>query len=140
MNRIICIGNRYIAQDAAGPAVYDYLQGQELPPQVEVIDGGVGGLALLRFMENVYRVIFVDQTCGFTETMVVMRGVDVADLAERYDHAAGLPYLLRIFPQVCEGMLPEIAVIGIGPDPAPILIRTAARQALQMATDMEMGG
>jgi Ni,Fe-hydrogenase maturation factor len=38
--RIICIGNRHVAGDAAGPQVYERLRERALPPGVELVDGG----------------------------------------------------------------------------------------------------
>ena len=45
--RIICVGNRLVAADAAGPQVHDRLAGRPLPPGVELVDGGLQGLDLL---------------------------------------------------------------------------------------------
>ena len=65
MKRIICIGNCYTPDDAAGPKVYDRLLQCALPNDIEVIDGGLAGLNLLRFIDNAERVVFVDNVSGF---------------------------------------------------------------------------
>ena len=47
MKRIICVGNRHSAADAAGPLVYERLARMERPLDIEVIDGALAGLDLL---------------------------------------------------------------------------------------------
>ncbi len=141
MKRIICIGNRYVREDAAGPAVHRRLLRGALPPDVEVIDGGLAGLDLLRFVEGAARVVFVDAVRGLGPSerpngagVVVLEAADAAALAtDRYDHGAGLPYLLRILPQVCEGALPPVLLVGIEGTADDAVIDRAAALALQAA-------
>jgi len=136
MRRIICIGNRYAAQDAAGPAVYDHLRRLQLPAGLELIDGGLAGLDLLRYLEDAELVVFVDSVSGFgaPNTVLILAEEEVAVLASsRYDHSAGLAYLLRILPEVCEGVLPQVRLIGIEGDPDQAAIGEAATLALKIA-------
>ncbi len=119
MKQIICIGNRYVAQDAAGPRVYDFLMRQTLPDDIAVIDGGLMGLDLLRFLEKAARVVFVDRCVGTdgADPVVVLEANDIiAEMSDRFDHAAGLPYLLRVLPLVCKGALPYVTCVGIAGD------------------------
>ena len=111
---VICLGNRYVPGDDVGCRVFDYLTRGAMPPGVEIIDGGLCGLDLLRLVEGKSRVVFVDAVAGIAETgvMVVLSREQVADYAGRYGHGAGLPYLLRLLPQVCRPPLPEIALVG----------------------------
>lgn len=139
MRRIICIGNRYAAQDAAGPRVYERLLQSTLPPDVEVIDGGLAGLNLLRFVEGAEQVVFVDQVSGFghnkdaSSEIVVLGAADVAALTEtQYKHSAGLAYLLHILPEVCEGTVPHILVVGIEGQLDEGIIDQAASLAMQI--------
>lgn len=116
MRRIICIGNRYVPEDAIGPFVYERLRRSPLPDDVELIDGGLAGLNLLRLLEGAKRVVFVDRTVGLgaVDEIVVLDAARVAALAEGpFQHSAGLPYLLRMLPAVCEGPLPEIWLVGV---------------------------
>lgn len=136
--RIICIGNRLVAPDAAGPAVYEHLQGMELPAGVEVIEGGLAGLALLPFLEQGGRVIFVDAVAGFSlpGTVVVLdQQTIIASLDDdHYDHDAGLPYLLSVLPRVCDGELPEeIVLVGVEAEFDAPLIEKAAELSLLIA-------
>lgn len=139
MRRIICIGNRYVPEDAAGSRVYERLRRSPLPDDVELIDGGLAGLGLLRLLEGVERVIFVDRTIGLGDDgVVVLDAAQVAALAEGpFEHSAGLPYLLRVLPAVCEGPLPQIWLVGVESD-KPEEERTideAASLALKLAVD-----
>ncbi len=138
--RIICIGNSLISCDAAGPAVYQYLKTLETPAGVEIIEGGLAGLSLLPFLEQGGRIIFVDAVTGFAppETVVILDQQDViATLGEgRYDHEAGLPYLLAVLPRVCEGELPEeVIIVGVEGELTSPVIAEAAELSLSIAVN-----
>lgn len=143
--RIICVGNRYVSEDAAGPKVYERLLQGVLPLDVEVIDGGLAGLNLLRFVEGAERVVFVDSISGFIRPnenkeneneIVVLEAADVASVAgNRYEHSAGLAYLLRVLPDVCEGIIPHILLVGIEGQLDEKVIDEVAALALKIALD-----
>ena len=113
-NAIICLGNRYVAGDDVGCRVFDRLSSGELPEEMELVDGGLCGLDLLRLVEGRRRVVFVDALAGLADagSVVVLSREQVAAYAGGYGHGAGLPYLLRLLPQVCATPLPEIALVG----------------------------
>jgi hydrogenase maturation protease len=128
MKRIICVGNRHQSHDAAGPLVYDRLIRMQLPPDVEVIEGALAGLDLLRFMEGAQRVVFVDAVSGLESEngIVVLSAEEAAQNADQtYSHAAGLGYLLRVIERVCEGPVPEICLVGIAGVPDEDMIAAA---------------
>lgn len=143
--RIICIGNRYIPEDAAGSKVYERLLQGALPLDVEVIDGGLAGLNLLRFVEGAERVVFVDSVSGFIQPnenkenengIVVLEAADVAPVAgSRYEHSAGLVYLLRVLPDVCDGIVPHMLLVGIEGQPDEEVIDKAAALAVKIAVE-----
>jgi hydrogenase maturation protease len=138
MKRIICVGNRYHPEDAAGPLVYERLAQTERPPGVEVIDGALTGLDLLRFVEQTERVVFVDavSALGPPGTIIVLRADEVSGNAGAvYDHSAGLAYLLRVLPRVLAGPVPEIFLVGIEGIPARGTIRAAADLCLSIAAE-----
>lgn len=138
MKRIICIGNCYTPEDAAGPKVYDRLLQHTLPHDIEVIDGGLAGLNLLRFMDGAERVVFVDNVSGFGQPneIIVLEAEDVVTFAGNgYDHSSGLAYLLRVLPEVCEGSVPQILLMGIEVDPDDGTIDKAASLALKIAVE-----
>ena len=136
MKRIICIGNRYVDQDASGPRVYDLLTGRKnRSSDVEIIDGGLGGIHLIPFFEDCEKVILVDQIKddGQSDGIVVMDASEVAATAEHhFGHASGAGYLLRMLPRACEGDLPEISIVGISGNPDGGMIQRAAELTLRM--------
>ena len=123
MNRIICIGNKYIPGDDIGPRVYDHLSRQRLPDNVQVIDGGLAGLNLLQFVESARRVVFVD---------ALEKANPTGGRAVPYDHAAGLDYLLQVIPAVCKETPPEIILLGIESDADEQTIALAAEACLKI--------
>ena len=58
--RIIGIGSPLRGDDGVGVVLAERLAQSPLPGHVEVIDGGLGGLALLDAFETVERVILLD--------------------------------------------------------------------------------
>lgn len=138
MNRaIVCIGNRLVAEDQAGLLVYDRLRHGLLPRGVDLVEGGLAGLNLLPLLERGGRVIFVDQVRGFSEgdSIVILRSEEIlaAGTAVHFDHQAGLPYLLAVLPQVCEGeMAEEVALVGLEGQCSPATIEKAAALCIAM--------
>ncbi len=138
---IICIGNRFVPADAAGPAVYDRLLELRLSADdLDIVDGGLQGLNLLPLLERGGRVIFVDAVSGFADTdgdrVVLLDGSELAALPspQGFDHGAGIGYLLAVLPQVCDGEMPrEIALVGIEGTYDAQLIDRAARLSIEVA-------
>ncbi|MBI5490272.1 MAG: hydrogenase maturation protease [Deltaproteobacteria bacterium] len=130
MTRIVCVGNRWVAADAAGPRVHDRLAAAPLPPGVEVIDGGLGGLALAPLVDGADRVVFVDAVEGFAApgAVVVLEGPALDAIpVEPFGHGAGLAWLLRALPLVCETAVPRVAVVGLeGPVDDDAVARASA--------------
>ncbi len=118
INRIICIGNSLVETDSAGIEVYERLRLKAIPEHTELIEGGLAGLNLLSFLEDVSTVVFVDSVSGFTSPgeIVVLNEKEIkAELNDlQYGHAAGIPYLLALLPAVCEGELPDrVFLVGL---------------------------
>ena len=136
--RIICVGNRYRSEDSAGPMVYDQLVSDRLPRDIEVIDGGLAGLNLLRFIHGADRVVFIDAVNGFgpSSSVIVLDAKDASRHADTiFGHSAGLSYCLRVLPEVHDGKLPEIFVVGIEGTTDPDIILKAARMSLKIAAE-----
>ena len=138
MIRVICIGNRLEPRDAAGPALHDLLRERQLPPGVELVDGGLGGLDLLPLVEGAERVIFVDAVDAPGQDPGVAR-LDAQEVASQatggYGHQAGLPFLLRALPLACDAAPPPVEVVGIVGPPAPETLSLAADLCLELATE-----
>ncbi|MDD5240233.1 MAG: hydrogenase maturation protease [Sulfuricella sp.] len=132
---IICLGNRYVADDDVGCRVFDCLIGSAIPQGIEIFDGGLCGLDLLRLVEGRRRVVFVDALAGVADAgdIVVLNREQVAGYAGRYGHGAGLPYLLRLLPQVCAAPLPEIALVGAEGAMDEPAVRALAERSMEVA-------
>ena len=137
MKRIICIGNRYHPEDDAGALVYERLARMRLPADVEVIDGGLGGLDLLRFVEGAGRVVFVDAAAGGPRGAMAVWTADEIErqTPDAYGHAAGLAYLLSAARIAADGLLPEMLILGLAPAPDGDAVRTAADLCLSLAAE-----
>lgn len=136
---IICIGNRFVAGDAAGPAVYDRLQQmQPLPADIEIIDGGLRGLNLLPLLEKGGRIVFVDAVSGYglPGQIVLLDQQEIVNTMTEcsFDHNAGLAYLLAVLPKVCDGEMPEeIVLVGLEDEYTPQAVERAASLCLDVA-------
>lgn len=115
--RIIGIGNPLMGDDGAGIAAAQRLQQAGLGPEVEVIDGGTAGLALLDLMEGAARVVLVDavrmglapgQVCCFTPAQMILHP-DSAGGA----HGGGLAEVLALGEVM--NLLPPLRIWGIEP-------------------------
>ena len=117
MKRIVCVGSRLVAGDGAGPAVYDLLASRPLPAGVELIDGALGGLSLLRMAEGAEGLVFVDAVSGFGKPgeVLLLPAAEVAAEATSDGHAGGLPFLLAVLPRVCEDPPGNVMVVGLEP-------------------------
>lgn len=58
--RIIGVGNPLRGDDGVGCACVAHLAGRPLPPGVEAVDAGAGGLALLHLLDDAAGVVVVD--------------------------------------------------------------------------------
>lgn len=138
--RIICIGNPYHPDDWVGPAVYAALRQETIERDIELVDGGLHGLDLLRLMEDVEQVVFADTLVASGESggaadcdaPQVLYDPRAGDARLAFDHAGGLAYLLRAAPLVLD-RLPRTAVIGMAASGGRHRIAELARLCLSIA-------
>jgi len=137
---IICIGNRFVAGDEAGPLVFDQLQNRpDLPEGIRLIEGGLAGLNLLPLLETGGRIVFVDAVKGFSDSggVIIVEHEDILNSTSQlhFDHAAGLPYLLAVLPRVYDGELPDdILLVGLEGECTSQMIEYAADISITIAT------
>jgi hydrogenase maturation protease len=135
VRKIVCIGNRYREEDTFGPLVHDALTIREIPGDIELIDGGLAGLDLLRVFDNAEAVVFVDAARGLDRRhWPILLSVEQASApaGERFDHAAGLPYLLRAMRETCAGSPPVVHVIACEGEPIDGAVEAAADMCLRL--------
>ncbi|OPY28078.1 MAG: hydrogenase 2 maturation endopeptidase [Methanocella sp. PtaU1.Bin125] len=58
--KVLGVGNALVGDDGFGPRVIEELQKRELPANVELIDAGVGGMAILSWIEDADKIVIVD--------------------------------------------------------------------------------
>jgi hydrogenase maturation protease len=116
---VLVAGNPSMGDDGLGPAVLRRLaEGWQLPAGVQLVDGGLGGMALLPVVEDAHRLIVVDAISrgGEPGTPVSLRR---EELPTRYGvrlspHQVGLSDVFAL--AALRGTLPEAAVaIGLEP-------------------------
>lgn len=138
--RILCIGNRFVGEDDFGPRVYDTLAGMERPAGVDIVDGGLAGLNLLRYLEDGKPVVFVDAVSGFApvgEITVIDGDIIARQATGKFGHEAGLPFLLHVLPAVVDNPPPRIRLIGCEGGASDDMVLDAARLSLQLALEVQ---
>ncbi len=136
MKRIICIGSAFQDGDSAGARVFARLLDTDLPEDLEVVDGGLRGLDLLRLVETSERVAFVDTVSGFAAPgeVVGLEGDSLGEIAtEGYGHGGGFSYFLRALPQLARKPVP-VCLVGLEAPASERSITEAARRAVAFAT------
>jgi hydrogenase maturation protease len=58
--KVLGIGNILVGDDGLGPRVLEELEKREIPANVELIDAGVGGMAILSWIEDADKIIIID--------------------------------------------------------------------------------
>lgn len=117
---VLGLGNPLLADDGIGIEVLDRLRRDwELPPEVELVDGGVWGLSLLPEIEDADRLLLVDAIDLDRKpgTLVVLERDDLPAFLDGKlsTHQVGLRDLLAL--AVLRGTLPRPTVaMGLQPE------------------------
>ena len=117
---ILGLGNPLRGDDGVGPRIVEELSGRQLPQGVQVLDGGNGGLDLLRVLEGWRRVVVVDAAeVGQDPGEFVRFTPEEVRLAEAPNslslHNAGLGEALAL-AEALEQRMPEIVIFGVQPE------------------------
>lgn len=116
---VLGIGNILIKDEGIGVRVAEQMMKMSLPPDVEVIDGGTGGLDLLYAVENREKVIVVDAVKTGSPPGTLFRFTD-KDLGEKKGtlrSAHGIDFSDVISASVYFKTKPEeIVFLGIEPE------------------------
>jgi hydrogenase maturation protease len=116
---ILGLGNPLRGDDGVGPRIVEDLTHQNLPEGVTALDGGTGGLDLLRLMERWERVVIVDAAdVGRKPGEYVRFTPDEVRLARAAStlslHHAGLSEVLAL-ADALDLDLPEMVIFGVQP-------------------------
>jgi hydrogenase maturation protease len=142
--RVIACGNPLMGNDGAGPSVMALL-GKE-HPDLDVVDGGTGGLGLIPLMEGYDRIVIVDATSGMGEIgeVRVFRGMPPGGVSSLSFHELGIPEALALGRTL--GITPDVIIVGIEGgtmpgfsgemDPA---VRAAIPEACRIVLEMVRG-
>lgn len=141
---IIGIGNVLLGDEGVGIHVIRKLGKQALPPDVELLDGGTGGLQLIGKMQEHQRIIMVDASLdAFEEGAIrVLKPRFASDFPPSLSaHDVGLRDMVEAM--ALTGNLPEITLIAISIKEIGDLslelsgpIRAAADRAAQLIVKM----
>lgn len=117
---ILGIGNILMKDDGVGVYVAQKMMNMALPPDVEVMDGGVKGLDLMYYIEGRKKVIVVDTVTLDDVPGSIYRFTD-KDLAEkkqflRTAHGIDFYDVVKMTEQFSEKKPGEIIFIGIVPE------------------------
>ena len=93
MVRIICIGNRFYYPDDFGIVVYEDLLSMEIQKDIELVEGGVGGMNLALYFEDDVKILIVD--FGADEKKILTQDDIHSMKIDTFDHANAFLYLLK---------------------------------------------
>lgn len=118
---ILALGNPLRGDDGVGAAVLDALRGADLPPGVDLLDGGTAGLESVLLMQGYQRAVIIDAAemgrepgawVRFTPDQVALASGDMGEMGTL--HMAGLAEALTLGAAL--GVLPaEIVIFGVQP-------------------------
>lgn len=114
---VIGIGNLLLMDEGVGVHVVRELERKDLPPEVEVIDGGTSTMELLPIFQERERIIVIDAVKGGGEPGAVYR-ITPEELEAEQDrplslHQVGLLDVLGMARQL--GPVAEVVIIGVEP-------------------------
>ncbi len=114
---IIGVGNLILRDEGVGVHVVRELETRELPPQVEVLDGGTALMDLLPVIHKAERIIVIDALQAGGEPGTIYRVCPDDLMGETENplslHQVGLLEVLGMVRQL--GGDPEVVIIGVEP-------------------------
>jgi len=115
---VIGVGNLLLADEGIGIHAVDELKKENLPPFVEIIDGGTAGIDLLFLLEDANYAIIIDCVEAGTEPGTILR-IPVEELVLQPPaqvislHDINLVEVLSMAKSL--GKLPETVIFGVQP-------------------------
>jgi len=129
-----------MGNDTAGLLVMALLR--ERHPELDVVDGGTGGLGLIPLMEGYDRIVIVDATSGLGEIgqVRVIREIPPDGIPSLSLHELGIPEVLALARTL--GITQEVIVVGIEGGHVPVFsgeMDPAVRAAIPAACRAVLG-
>jgi hydrogenase maturation protease len=115
---ILGVGNVLLSDEGVGVHVANRLMEMELPPNVEVIEGGTHGFRLMNIVTEADRLVVVDAVKGGASPGSIYR-FDIKDAPSYPDvfktsaHQIGILEVIHLSELV--GRIPETTIIGVEP-------------------------
>ena len=139
---VIGLGNPLMGDDGAGVAALERLREEwELPPEVELVDGGTWGMNLLPLVESVRRLILVDaiRSGGRPGTLTVLERHELP----RYFSLKLSPHQIDLREVLAlaelRGLLPEeLVAVGIEPERVEMELRLSPRVQAGLAKVVDL--
>ena len=113
--RIIGLGNPLMGDDGLGIAAIERLQLARLPADVELLDGGCGGLSLLPLLEECRQALIIDAAdfCAPAGSIKILSGQELDKIPPQTSrpssHQPGLADILHLSNRL--GQLPRLSLI-----------------------------
>lgn len=115
---ILGVGNELLSDEGVGVYVAKELEKKEIPPGVEVFEGGTDGFGLLHIISDTDYLIVIDSVKGGGEPGSIYRfdikdAPSCPDLFKTSVHQIGILEVINLSDLI--GKTPETVVIGIEP-------------------------
>jgi len=115
---VIGVGNYLLGDEGVGIHIVNRMKEHSLPEKVEVVDGGVGGLFLLEFLEKAEKVILVDAVLGggkpgdvYIVNSEELERSKIKSLSSLHDMTVQL--LVKVAKEL--NVLPKLFLVGVEP-------------------------
>jgi len=129
---ILGIGNYLMADEGLGVHLAERINKEELPPGVDVLDGGTGGFHLLEYFEQYERVIIIDATLDGRPagTVRLIKPKFAADFPQAMStHDIGLKDLVGALQLL--GTMPEIDLYVVS-------IKSIQEQGIELSREISL--
>ncbi|OGB33121.1 MAG: hydrogenase expression/formation protein [Burkholderiales bacterium RIFCSPLOWO2_12_FULL_61_40] len=139
---VIGIGNTILTDEAAGVRVVEALErAYEVPPNVQLIDGGTSGMEMIEELSNLDILIVVDvvKTGAAPGTVVKISGDEIPVFFRKKlsPHQVALPDVLACL-ELLDTMPKEIIVLGVEPVSLELGMEMTSTVARQVPVLVEM--
>jgi len=115
---VLGVGNELLSDEGVGIHVVKELQKMEVPPQVEVIEGGTDGFGLLNIITDTDRLIVIDSVKGGSPPGTLYK-FDIEDVPSTSDlfktsvHQISILEVIHLSELI--GKTPQTTVLGVEP-------------------------